>query len=590
MSFVQARVILPAVPPDPNDNRVRRELSMEQLGIVRSIRASNPFVGPALGALTRSLLGGGIRIRNGKKDHELVPSVQLIVDTAWTQFCKQLIQDIVTYGFSIVALDTQRQMPYTLEPLQWFKSISVASNEYGMERVYELKLAESKRDDAKSLNLLEGDAKAGSSSSPATAPPIVIVEQHPPDAEGDLTSPCRTLIGLDALVGTLLSCQVTVATRNARPALVTTTDEKSPEQSQTARDIGAAGETSIQQRSRSQLDHVHHVEASAANAERLRAVNRLHAAQDIELGRAILASEFAGQGAMQILHALPADGDGQALKNTPLLRNPMTGGAEWPVQVGAQQYEGAIVPLPPNTSLENVPPAQGADSYLVKLLELVRDVTYANIGVPPHLWGSTSSSVASNMVVLTTFADTKNALKELLQHVIQMVFTVLFGSNELKAEHDSQLRRARARLARGVLQTPKGVRKRKATEAELDEQKAEDEADRVSALQATQVHVSLPGILDMEMIGSLQDRGLMAFDKVAQYTAAYLGIPREDLATEHMDPETGQTTKAAQEATQQHEKDMLKTKASMSVRSPPKGGVGKAPPKKKPKTATQGTH
>ena len=585
MSFVPARIVLPTSVPGPNDHLVRRELSMEQMGIVRSIRASNPFVGPALGALTRSLLGGGIRIRNGKRDHVLIPAVQLIVDTAWTQFCKQLIQDLVTFGFSIVALDTQKQMPYTLEPLQWFSKISVVSNEYGMGRFYELKLAESKRQDAKDLNLIVPDG--GDDAKTTQAPPILIVEQHPPDAEGDLTSPCRTLIGLDALIGTLLSCQVTVATRNARPALVTSVDEKNPEKSQIARDIGASGETSLMHRQQDRLAHRYHVEASATNAERLREINRRHAAQDIELSRSTLDTDHAGQGAMQILHALPAGADSQTVNNAPLLRNPMTGGAEWPAQLGAQQYESALIALPPNTSLENVPPAQGADSYLVKLLELVRDVTYANLGVPSLLWGSTSSSVAGNMVVLTTYVDTKNAYKDLLQKVIQMVFTVLFGPNEMRAEEENQLKRARARLARGVLRTAKGARKRKATEAELDEQKVDDEADRDSVL-ATQIHVSLPGILDMEQIGSLQDRGLMTFDKVASYTAAYLGIPREDLATEHMDPASGQTTREAQDATMKHEKEMLQVKASLSARSPPKGGVGKAPAKKKIKTAAQG--
>jgi len=562
MSFVRAKIILPSTINATEDQQTRRDMNLEQIGVVRSIRASNPFVQPALQAIYRSLLGGGIRITKGESSAmELEADLKDLINMEWSAFCKDLLTDIITYGISIVAIDTDNMKPYTMEPLQWFSRISVVSNEFGLDRFYELTLAEAKQTDGAALLTQRSSSRQ---------PPIFVIEFHRPDASGDLTSPCRTLIPLDGFIHTIMSCQITVNLRNARPPIIVSSKEQKPEEKQTMRDINASGQTALLHRNRSLLEHKHHVEASREQMQALRNINREYEQSDIDYAQSQI--EMAGNGGMLgLMHAMPTNGGVAAVNNVPLIRNPATGAAEYPALVGYKQYEGSMIKLPPNSQLETSQPAQGAESFIVKMMEFVRDVTYANIGIPSLLWGSTTSSVAGNIVVLTTYNDTKHDFRVMLQAVLKGIFIYLCGGNELMAEMEQKLK---ASTAGKKVRVSKSL----AESMSFDEAALDDLRSRIN--------VSLPGVLDFEQINTINNWGLLPFESLARYVAAYAGIPREDLATEPMDPATGRPMAEVQKEQMQREDQVMRTQAQlqMSVKAPGKSGAGKAPPQKKPRT------
>lgn len=571
---------------------------------MRAIRASNPFVQPALQAISKSLLCGGIRVRkassasSNKKgktsgapapdasgsaspdpgEETLDPLIRDLIDTEWNPFCKQLLSDVITYGFCVVALDTTRLVPYTRDPMDAFSRIAISTDEHGADRVYELTMKET-RSNTSFVGLGLGIGGPDSRSQTAlerSAPPMFVLEHHAPEVDGDLTSLCRTLIPLDAFMQTIMQCQVTVQLRNARPLLITATEKQNVESKQIARDMGGAGDSTIMHRDSSALAHRIHFEAKRSDAEALRAMNEQFAQSDADMNRSRIEQMNGAQGGwMQVMHVTPQLG-AVPVNNAPLVINPVTGGAEFPAMLGARQFEGSMLPLPANTTLETTPEAKGAESYIVKMWEVFRDVTLMNLGVPPVLWGSTSSSVAGNLVVINTYNDTKHAYRVMLQTVLKYIFIWFFGANELafelrkKTEHRQ---RVKDRVLKSVKETVTAV----------EDTELEDLHSRIE--------IALPGTLDIEMIANINGMGLLPFKTLAVYTAAYLGIPVDDLATEPIDPLTGRPMKEVQQEQFQREDQVMQNQArlQMSVKAPSKSGSGKQPAQKKPKTmASQG--
>ena len=619
MGFVRVKLLSPVVTRDPVDNRVRREISMYQMKLVNAIRTANQYVGPALHAISFSLTSGGIRVtkrrhnaRTGKRGsevEELTPDMKALMLHEWLPFCEHVLEDIITFGFAVISLDVTRKVPIVRNPIDAFQRISVSSDKHGLDRVYELTVREDNPGPAAHF-LTSSSSSGGGPADPNDpergAPPMFVLECWPPGADGDLTSLCRSLIPLDAFMQTIMQCQITVALRNAQPVLVTSTEKQPVDQKNAARDISAAGDSALLHRDQSLIAHRVHFEARLQDAENLRQLNERFAQghNDINARRV---SQL--NGANSWMHTMNTGTFGNhSGTNTNITINPVTGTAQFPAMLGAKQFEGSLIPLPPNTVLEKPPEAHGADSFIAKMWEIFRDITLMNLGVPPTLWGSTSSSVAGNLVVVNTYNDTKHHYRVILQDVVQFCFIALFGDSEIKAEaHRTLQRRTKLQLANRlkgprVDDTPESQARARATAKAMETAEAagassargargteDDDAD-ADDHEEIHIEVAFPGVLDMEQIAALNELGMLTHEGKRRYISTYLGIPEDDLADEPMDPLTGRPMKEVQEEQYEREDTVMKTQAElqMSVKGPPKSGVGKRPAQKKPRTVGKG--
>lgn len=594
MGFVRVKLLSPIVTRDPNDGRVRRDISLNQMKLVNAIRTANPFVGPALHAMAFSLTSSGIRItkhrkgvKSGKegKPEELNEDIKALLMHEWLPFCEHVLEDIITFGFCIIALDTRRKVPFVRNPIDNYSRISISTDRHGMDRVYELTVREDNPGFAANF-LTAANGDGGDKNLERTAPPIFVLECWPPGADGDLTSLCRTLIPLDSFMQTIMQCQVTVALRNARPVLVTSTEKQPVDQKNMARDVGAAGDSALVHRDQSALAHRVHWEAKRSDIEALRALNEDFARGHLDANQRRLMQLGGGNSWMQTMGTASL-GAGSLINNAPLTVNPVTGTTQFPALIGSAQFEGSVIPLPPNTVLEKPPEAVGADSFIAKMWEIFRDITLMNLGVPPVLWGSTSSSVAGNLVVINTYNDTKHHYRVILQDVVQFCFMALFGENEVRSEMQRTLeRRSRMHTTKKKEDEDHFVRKHvkgKESASTLSMDDTEEEED-------VTVKVAFPGVLDMEQIAAMDQMGLWRFEAKRRYVSMYLGIPEEDLADEPMDPLTGRPMKDVQQEQYEREDTVMHTQAklNMSVKGPPKSGVGQRPAQKKPRTMGKG--
>ena len=398
MGFVRVKLLSPIVTRDPNDGRVRRDISGHQLKLVNAIRTANPFVGPALHAMSFSLTSSGIRVTKTRKGaatgkvrstEELNEDIKALLTHEWLPFCEHVLEDIITFGFCIIALDERRKVPFVRNPIDSYQRISISTDKYGMDKLYELTMREDNPGFAADF-LSTGTPDKNPE---RNAPPIFVLECWPPGADGDLTSLCRTLIPLDSFMQTIMQCQVTVALRNARPVLVTSTEKLPTDQKNMARDVGAAGDSALVHRDQSALAHRVHFEARRQDMEALRSLNENFAQGHMDANQRRLMQLGGGSSWMHTM-GTGSLGPVSMHNNAPLAINPVTGTAQFPALLGAAQFEGSVIPLPPNTVLEKPPEAVGADSFIAKMWEIFRDITLMNLGVPPVLWGSTSSSVA----------------------------------------------------------------------------------------------------------------------------------------------------------------------------------------------------
>lgn len=586
MGFVKVKLLSPVVVKDPLDNRVRRDISMHQMRLANAIRTSNPFVTPSLHEMGFALTSGGIRIRKRRKGaqtgkskgspEELASDLQALIKQEWLPFCEHVLEDIITFGFAIIALDVNRKVPYVRNPVDSFQRISISTDKHGMDRLYELTMREDNPGFAANF-LTTASGESSTTNVERTAPPMFVLECWPPGADGDLNSPCRTLIPLDSFMQTIMQCQISVAQRNARPVLITSTEKMPVDQKNVARDISAAGDSAIVHREQNALAHRIHFEATGANLESIRALNERFAQGHLDANQRRLAQLGGGSAWMQLMNTNTLSNGMTLLNNAPLAINPVTGTAQYPALVGTAQYEGSVIPLPPNTSLEATPEAKGSESFIAKMWEIFRDITMMTLGVPPVLWGSTASSVAGNLVVINTYNDTKLHYQVILQDLIQFCFVALFGENEMRVE----MKRITVEKLKKYRQKTKDKVKDKLEHGpEHEDQDAEEEDVEVH------IDVAFPGVLDMEQIMAVNELGLLTHEAKRKYVSAYLGIPEDDLANEPMDPLSGRPMKEVTQEQYEREDTVMQTQAklNMSVKGPPKSGVGKRPAQKKPRT------
>lgn len=611
MGFVKIKLINPIVARNPLDGRVRRQISWHQMKLVNAIRTANPFVGPALHAMAFALTSGGIRVRKKRRrktagagssssnpktnspsssldsNEELTDDLKELLQREWLPFCEHVLEDIITFGFVIIALDVTRKVPYVRNPLDCFQRIEISTDIHGLDRTYELTMREEGMGFTNNF-LLQTNQYSGTQSPEHTAPPMFVLECWPPGADGDLMSLCRTLIPLDSFMQTIMQCQITVGLRNARPLLITSTEKQNVDKKNVARDIGAAGDSAIVHRDQGLLAHRIHFEAKREDAQALRALNEDYAQSHMDANQRRIKQLAGGQSWMGVMQTNTLGGSSGAtpVNNAPLLVNPTTGTAEFPAMVGALQYEGSMIPLPPNTNLEKTPEAKGAEPYLTEMWEIFRDTTLMALGVPPVLWGSTSSSVAGNLVVINTYNDTKHHYRVILKEVIEACFLQLFGVNELKYELRRKLERKIARRARRELLQTRMDQKGKIVPLTPSEVQVAEDDDADGEDTFAHIEVSFPGVLDMEQIAAVDMMGLMTHEGKRRYVSMYLGIPEDDLAAEPMDPLTGKPQSEVQQEGMEREDQVMQNQArlGMSVKAPSKSGVGKKPAQKKPKT------
>ena len=194
-------------------------------------------------------------------------------------------------------------------------------------------------------------------------------------------------------------------------------------------------------------------------------------------------------------------------------------------------------------------------------------------------------------MVINTYNDTKHHYRVILQDLVQFCFLALFGENEMRSEMQRTLER-RTRLSMRKKEQDHFVGRRDKEEKKKSE---EEPASKLSMdddgeEEEISIKVAFPGVLDTQTINDISTMGLMTHEAKRRYVSMYLGIPEEDLAEEPMDPITGRPMQEVQQEQYEREDNVMKTQAKlqMSVKGPPKKGVGQRPAQKKPKTMGTG--
>ena len=566
--FIKVRVIRSPALPGP-DGRVRTQINYNQLRIVHAMSKSHVFIRNAIEHLKGALLGGGILIRrNGAKEPmALEPMVEHLIQTEWVAFCRELLRDLMVYGFAIVALDLKKKCPMTLDPATTFSDISISHDVFGGERQYEVTVDEVPR----SIDL-------GHGMSQTPAPPMFVVEMHAPTREGDLTSLCRVLLPEDAFINTMKQCAIAAAQRNSRPAFITKTDQQTPESKAVQQSTAVIGDSTLATLEQQAVQHRNHAEALVTDVEAIRRANLgLEDNAAAQMQDAVEAHN-AGEGWQQLMHVKRSYGINASGNSTVVVDN-VTGAVSYPEVVGAKQYMSAFIALPPHQSLES-PPTASAPAQIPELMELYRDQVAGVMGVPSVLWGSTRSSVAANQTVLNTFNDTKQWYRVILITVIQRLFTCLFRER-LDKQNLAEIRQILASLTHDAGDKVNKVK---------DAHKEHTQGDR-------NISVALPGMLDNEILTNYTELGVLPWETLISAVSAYSGLPKEMLAEEKIDPLSGKPQSQVQKETEEREEEMMdkqaeiqkevettKIKMQASAKVPgSKKPLSNQPAKKKPK-------
>lgn len=551
------------------DGRVRYRLDFNQLQIIHSMSKSHAFIRNAIHHLRGALLGGGILIyREGEEENvSLEPHVQHLVQTEWVAFCKELLRDLMTYGMAFVVLDLKKKTPKTLDPATDFKEIHISQDIFGCDRRYEVSF----EDLANPIDLTAATnrKRGGAAGAYRNAPPMFVVEQDAPTREGDLTSLCRVILADDAFVNTMKQCTVAAAQRSSRPPLITSTSHKTPESKAVVRDTAAIGDSTLGAAEAQAFQHRNHAEVLLSDVEQIRLANvSLEENADSQMS-AMIDAKNQGEGWLQLVRAKRSYGLA-ASGNSMVVVDPATGAVTYPEVVGAKQYMSAFINLPPDTKLES-PPTATAPGQIAEIMELYRDVVAGVMGVPSVLWGSTRSSVAANQTVLNTFNDTKQWYRVILQTVIQQLFGVMFR-DRIDEQNNAELRQMISRLTEG--EKIEAARKKHQSKTDADQN----------------IKVALPGMFDLEIIEKLQAIGLAPMETLTSMASAYLGVPKEMMAEEKLDPATGRPLEEVQKETQEHEEHMMEKQSKLKIAEnsakipSSKKPLSGQPAKKKPRT------
>jgi hypothetical protein len=229
-----------------------------------------------------------------------------------------------------------------------------------------------------------------------------------------------------------------------------------------------------------------------------------------------------------------------------------TGVPNFAVEGEDTNFASMRCPLPENQKLvQNT--ASSSPAFLVEYLDFYHEEVCKLLGVPPGLLGSARSPVAVNQTILNVWFSTLSDYRVLLQGVIEDVFVHYYGGKNAahamtKADHSKSV--------------AQNYKKHKIT-------------------------VTLPGVLDPEIINMLRDRGHMTHAVVSKYISRYYGIPMENLTKERIDPMTDEPVAVEEEEEEEAPpqakaaEDGGSSAAAVQAKRP----ASAIPPKKKRKTA-----
>jgi hypothetical protein len=188
--------------------------------------------------------------------------------------------------------------------------------------------------------------------------------------------------------------------------------------------------------------------------------------------------------------------------------DPITGQPRYPTDESAEPYFHYQVALEASRKVATTASPE-SPSFLTELMMISEADVGKVTGVPPGLWGSQRSPIAVDQTIMNVFFATQQEHRVVLQSIFKYLFEIIYG--DANFVH---------------------------TLTHYDEEKSLEEN-----LKGAEVQVSLPGLLDPEILMMLRDRGAMPWESWIGYVSKYFGIPRDKLADEMLDPVTDEPMK-----------------------------------------------
>lgn len=307
-------------------------------------------------------------------------------------------------------------------------------------------------------------------------PEIYVIERNAPDIHGNLTSPLRSVLQHGTFTNLLLACAAKAEQRKASPPVFTESTTNNIRTQQIHRDYTHPGE----------MRSLNYDNRSAASLEHEDLTRSLEAfVTELNSNRSRMREAASATQAKWVY------------------TDPATGVPNYPVEGEETNFASMRFPLPENQKLvQNVP--SRAPEYLVQYTEMYHEEIAKIFGVPPGLFGSERSAVAVNQTILNTYSWTLQDYRVMLQTVITGLLDIYYGEENSKHAMKHQ-----------------------------DMGKTTDQN-----YEAHRMSVSLPGILDPEIINMFYDRGYMEYSVVRRLISSYYGIPQEDLSEVRLDGAT----------------------------------------------------